>query len=141
MGIPNIWRKKGAYYALEGTVCRECGAKWFPPREVCAECSSLDMERHSFRGKGSIVTYTVVRTKMQDPEGVHLDIPSRSVPYVVAIVELEDGPCLTAQIVDCSPEDVRIGMNVEMVFRRIVERGKGGLVHYGYKFRPAKQKG
>ena len=53
----------------------------------------------------------------------------------MAIVELEEGAKLTTQIVDCNPEDVEIGDEVEMVFRKIREEGDDGVISYGYKFR------
>ena len=56
-------------------------------------------------------------------------------PYVLAIVELDEGPRLTAQLV-CSPDEVRIGMRVRPVFRRISADGESGVIHYGTKFAP-----
>ncbi len=58
-------------------------------------------------------------------------------PYIMAIVEMEEGVRVTAQIVDCKPEDVKIGMKVEAIFRRMGAEGKSGLIRYGYKFRPS----
>jgi uncharacterized OB-fold protein len=60
------------------------------------------------------------------------------VPYIMAIIQLDEGPRITAQIVDCSIEDVKIGSRVEMVFRRLGEDGKAGIIYYGYKFRLCK---
>jgi uncharacterized OB-fold protein len=58
------------------------------------------------------------------------------VPYTVAMVKLEEGPMVTAQLTDVDPEEVRIGMPVEMVTRKLYEEGERGVIHYGYKFRP-----
>ena len=58
-------------------------------------------------------------------------------PYSVALVKLEEGPTVTAQLTDLGPEPVHIGMPVEMVTRRIKEDGdERGMLIYGYKFRP-----
>jgi len=57
-------------------------------------------------------------------------------PYAVGIVELEDGVRLTAQIVDCSFDELRVGLPVKIEFRRIYEEGKAGIICYGYKFVP-----
>jgi len=57
-------------------------------------------------------------------------------PYTVALVKLEEGPMLTAQLTDVDPDEVRIGMPVEMVTRKISEDGEAGQILYGYKFRP-----
>jgi uncharacterized OB-fold protein len=57
-------------------------------------------------------------------------------PYTVALIKMDDGPMVTAQLTDVDHEDVRIGMRVEMVTRKIREEGSEGLIVYGYKFRP-----
>ncbi len=56
-------------------------------------------------------------------------------PYVLAIVQLDEGPRLTAQIV-CDPLDVKIGMRVRSVFRKLGEEGQDGVIYYGTKFVP-----
>jgi uncharacterized OB-fold protein len=56
-------------------------------------------------------------------------------PYVVAIIKLEEGAQITSQIVDCDPDMVEIGDDVEMVFRKIKEEGEAGVISYGYKFK------
>jgi len=58
------------------------------------------------------------------------------VPYTVALVKLEEGPLVAAQLTDVDAEEVRIGMPVEMVTRKLREYGEDGLIVYGYKFRP-----
>jgi uncharacterized OB-fold protein len=58
------------------------------------------------------------------------------VPYVVALVQLEEGPMVTAQLTDVSPDQVTVGMPVEMVTRKVREFGEDGVLLYGYKFRP-----
>ncbi|MDF1539559.1 MAG: OB-fold domain-containing protein, partial [Candidatus Thorarchaeota archaeon] len=60
----------------------------------------------------------------------------RQMPYVIAMVELDEGPRLTAQIVNIDPEDVKIGMRVRACFRKITEQGHEGIIVYGYKFEP-----
>ena len=57
------------------------------------------------------------------------------VPYPIAIIKLEEGPQVTAQIVDCDLDEVKIGMKVESTFRRIQDDGYTGAIYYGYKFR------
>ena len=59
-------------------------------------------------------------------------------PYTVALIKLDEGPIVTAQLTDLGDEDVRIGMPVEMVTRRLRSDGdERGMLVYGYKFRPA----
>jgi hypothetical protein len=57
-------------------------------------------------------------------------------PYTVALVKLEEGPLVTAQLTDVAPNEVEIGMPVEMVTRKLRTQGDEGLIIYGYKFRP-----
>jgi len=59
------------------------------------------------------------------------------VPYVMAIIELDEGVRLTGQVIDCKPDDVKIGMRVAATFRKLGEDGRAGIIHYGYKFVPA----
>jgi uncharacterized OB-fold protein len=58
-------------------------------------------------------------------------------PYLVALVQLDGGPRVTAQLTDVEPSEVRIGMPVERVVRRLRALGPEGYLVYGYKFRPA----
>jgi uncharacterized protein len=61
----------------------------------------------------------------------------RNAPYTVAVVALDEGPMVTAQLTDLGEEPVQIGMPVEMVTRKIREDGeRKGIIVYGYKFRP-----
>ncbi|HPX78441.1 MAG TPA: OB-fold domain-containing protein, partial [Methanobacterium sp.] len=75
-------------------------------------------------------TYSVIHTPSDD-----FKILS---PYIVAIIELEEGAKITSQIVDCGEDDVEIGDEVEMVFRKIKAEGEEGVISYGYKFKLSK---
>ena len=75
-----------------------------------------------------MITFTVIRTASEQFE--------QMTPYVLAIIELDEGPRLTGQVV-CSPEEVRIGMRVRPVFRRIGADGESGVIYYGTKYAPA----
>ena len=131
MGVARFWREQDNRYNLIGAKCGKCGRVYFPPPKMCKDCHRLSigkMERHQIKGRGKVVSYTVVH------EGPH-DLKMQ-IPYIMAIIEMDDGPRLTAQLVDCEPGDVKIDMVVEAVFRKINEEGKSGVIHYGYKFRP-----
>ena len=134
MSVARFWRENRTRYTLTGNMCPECGRKYFPPREVCPVCHRKSVGRmveFTFSGRGRIYSHTTVHQ-------VPADFAFQR-PYVIALVELEEGPMVTAQIVDVDPEDVHIGMPVEMVFRRIREEGPEGVIQYGYKFRPSSQ--
>jgi hypothetical protein len=128
-GVAQVWRRFDSIYNLIGTHCSNCGTYYFPPRLVCPECRRKGkLEKYKYKGLGKIHTFSIVR---QAPENF-----KRQVPYVVAQVQLDEGPRLTAQIVNIDPEDVRIGMRVRVCFRKITEYGEGGIIVYGYKFEP-----
>jgi hypothetical protein len=128
MNIPRHWRFQSQRYRLVGEVCNRCGAKLFPPRDVCPECSKPAYEPFQFSGNGEVYSYT---TLYNAPEGFE-----EFVPYTVALVKLEEGPMLTAQLTDVEPDEVQIGLPVEMVTRKVREEGEDGMIVYGYKFRP-----
>ncbi len=130
MGLPTHWRLKNQRYNLTGEVCRTCGARLFPPRDVCPECSRPAYEPFTFSGKGEIYSYS---TLYQSPDGYE-----EFVPYTVALVRLEEGPLVTAQLTDVDTDEVQIGMPVEMVTRKMREYGEDGVIVYGYKFRPSR---
>jgi len=126
--VARFWRKIPQRYNLAGTQCTTCGRYFFPPRNLCPDCRRAGkIRQHRFSGLGKVVTYTVIRSASEQFE--------QMTPYVLAIVELDEGPRLTAQLV-CSPDEVRIGMRVRPVFRRISADGESGVIHYGTKFAP-----
>ena len=59
-------------------------------------------------------------------------------PYTVALIKLDEGPIVTAQLTDIESDDVQIGMPVEMVTRKLRTDGEEGMIVYGYKFRPVR---
>ncbi|RLJ10277.1 MAG: transcriptional regulator [Candidatus Aenigmatarchaeota archaeon] len=127
--VPFHWRRFKERYHLIGSVCENCGSYFYPKRSICPKCRRKGkLKDYKFSGKGRIYSYTVIRVP---PSGF-----DEYVPYVVAIVELEEGCKIASQIVDCDPEDVRIGMPVKACFRKIREENKSGIILYGFKFRP-----
>ncbi|NOX90861.1 MAG: Zn-ribbon domain-containing OB-fold protein [Calditrichaeota bacterium] len=128
MDIPRYWRLKNQRYRLEGAVCQNCGHKSFPPRMVCPQCKSKDLKSVRFNGKGIVYSYTILYQTSERYE--------EYVPYIVALIDLEDGPRITAQLTDIDLNQVKIGMPVEMVIRKYFEEGETGPIVYGYKFRP-----
>lgn len=130
MDIPRHWRLRKQRYALVGEVCEHCQAKVFPPRDLCPECGEEAKTLYAFSGKGEVYSYTTV---FEAPTGF-----DQGVPYTVAMVKLEEGPLVTAQLTDLEDKQVEIGMPVEMVTRRLRSAtDERGMLVYGYKFRPA----
>lgn len=129
MEIPRHWRLKHQRYQLVGEVCPHCEAKIFPPRDVCPECGDEAKTLYTFSGRGEVYSYTTV---YDAPAGFE-----EQAPYTVALVKLEEGPLVTAQLTDTSEAEVQIGTPVEMVTRRLRSDGdERGMLVYGYKFRP-----
>ena len=129
MEIARHWRLKEQRYNLLGTACPKCGKKSFPPRDVCPSCGSEATTAFAFNGKGEVFSYTTI---YEAPAGY-----DETAPYTVALVKLEEGPLVTAQLTDLGDQPIEIGMPVEMVTRRLRQDGdERGMLIYGYKFRP-----
>jgi uncharacterized protein len=111
MEIPRHWRLKKQRYNLVGEVCPHCEVKIFPPRDVCPECGKEAKTEFAFSGKGEVYSHTTI---YDAPAGYETQTP-----YTVALVKLEEGPVVTAQLTDLGEEPVEIGMPVEMVTRRL----------------------
>jgi uncharacterized OB-fold protein len=131
MQVPRHWRIQKQRYSLVGEVCESCGNKIFPPRDICPECEAPAKTPFQFSGRGEVYSYSSV---YHPPEGF-----DEFAPYMVALVKLEEGPMVAAQLTDVEREKVEIGMPVEMVTRRLREDGSKGMIVYGYKFRPVLQ--
>jgi hypothetical protein len=97
--------------------CNACGVVIWYPRTVCPQCSSTDVGWFEASGKGSIYSYTLVR---------RAGGPWREVvPYVLAYVELEEGPRVLTNIVGAQPADLDVGRAVEAVFE---DTGEGNAL-------------
>jgi uncharacterized OB-fold protein len=88
--------------------CPDCGRRQFYPRAVCTGCGG-DPEWERASGRGAVHTFTVVRQSYAKPFRDEL-------PYVVAMIELDEGPMLMSNVTDCPVHDVRIGLLVEAHF-------------------------
>ncbi len=96
-----------------------------------APSRELVEQTQPFRGTGTVYTYSLMYNV---PQGFE-----EQKPYVIAIVQLDEGPMVTAQLTDINHDTVAIGMRVEMVTRKLREEGSEGQIVYGYKFRPLLQ--
>lgn len=132
VSIPTYWRSLPQRYRLVAGECKSCGKISFPQRRLCTECGEEDFKEVKLSGDGEVFTYTVIARGAAPPE---FAVQQRKVgPFVVAIVKLNEGPKIVAQLTDCDPSDVTIGMRVESVIRKIYEQE--GVIRYGFKFRP-----
>jgi hypothetical protein len=132
MEIPRHWRLRQQRYGLVGEVCQHCEAKIFPPRDICPSCGQEAKTLYAFSGKGEVYSYTTI---YEAPAGY-----DENAPYTVALVKLNEGPLVTAQLTDLGDQPIQIGMPVEMVTRKLRQDGdERGMLVYGYKFRPVLQ--
>ena len=82
----------------------------------------------SLSGRGEVYSFS---TMYNAPHGFE-----EQKPYTIALIKLDEGPMVTAQLTDVNSGDVAIGLRVEMVTRKLREEGAEGQIIYGYKFRP-----
>ena len=90
---------------VEGTVCKDCGAKYFPPRADCAKCFSKNMDWFEMPKKGKLETFT---TAYYAPFGFEADPP-----YAMGVVDFGGGMKLFARMAKgIKPEDLKVGADV-----------------------------
>lgn len=129
--VAKEWREIPGRYNLRGTRCPVCGKIFFPSRSICPNCRRASigkMETYDVCREGEIYTFSVI-----------YDAPENNVlikPYVVAMVKTDDGVMISSQITDVNPADVKIGMKVRAVLRKIGSDGQTGVIRYGFKFVP-----
>ena len=103
--------------------CNECDVIIWYPKLFCSECGSFDISWVEASGKGSIYSFTINRRGQGD---------YRDMAYVLAYVELEEGPRVLTNIVDCDPETLSVGQAVQVVFHPTAD-GSAALP----RFKPA----
>ncbi|MGB8691880.1 MAG: Zn-ribbon domain-containing OB-fold protein [Steroidobacteraceae bacterium] len=89
--------------------CADCGAAQFYPRAFCTHCSGSKVRWVRASGRGTLASYTIVHRAVSQAYAAE-------VPYVVALVSLEEGPMMMSNVIGCSPGDLRVGMSLQVVF-------------------------
>lgn len=91
--------------------CHSCRKTYFPPRPFCPECASRDVAMFRASGRGRLYSYVIH----------HRPVPGFTPPYAIAVVELDEGPRMMTNIVDCpqTPEALQLDMPVEVAFEKI----------------------
>jgi hypothetical protein len=91
--------------------CNSCDKVYFPPRPFCPECGSRDVKVIKASGKGRLYSYIIN----------HLPAPGFEGPFAVAIVELEEGPRLMTNILECeqTPKALQLDMPLEVTFEKL----------------------
>ncbi len=89
--------------------CSACGKHQFYPRIICANCMSDQLEWTKASGRGTVATYTVV-TRAVSPAY------AADAPYVIALIDLEEGPRMMSNVIGCDAGEVKSGMAVMVTF-------------------------
>ena len=107
---------------LMGCKCKGCGALYLPPRPICIECYSSDMEWVEMKGKGKLAAFTAIYV---GPPSMVAEGFNRKNPYCVGVVEFEEGVKIDARIegVDTkNPETIKVGI---LLTAKFLHRGEG----------------
>jgi 3-hydroxy-3-methylglutaryl CoA synthase len=123
--LPWLWRDRKQILSLYGSKCRGCSTIFFPIQRVCDECLKKDdfEEVRLSDKRGKVFTFNVDNLA-----------PGPESPVVITIVDLQGGGRLRLEMTDCDPKEVKIGMDVELTFRKM--HNAMGINHYFWKSRP-----
>ncbi len=91
--------------------CSDCGHRQFYPRLICSECSSRDVDWVEACGSATIKSFTIMRMAISPAY-------ESDIPYVIALVSLDEGPTMMTNVVNCDLEALAIGMDLQVQFRR-----------------------
>ncbi len=101
-------------HRLQFQRCRDCGSLRWPPAFICPECHSSDSQWVQVSGRGRIVTYAVIhrayRKEFKD-----------DLPYVTAVIELDEGVRMLSNVVGCDPAQLACDMRVDLVWEDVTE--------------------
>lgn len=108
------WWEAAAEHRLVVQRCAACQATRLPPAPVCAECRSADFNWQEVPGAGSVYTFTIVHRPIA---------ADQQLPFVIAVVALEDagGVRMISNLVQVDPDEVEVGMPVEVVWEDMSE--------------------
>ncbi len=125
LSATSLWRERDQNLRFYGSKCKVCGLVDHPPQRVCSRCQSKDQFEliRLAEKKGKIYTYTM-----------DYMISEVDVPMVIAIIDFDDEGRVAALLTDRNVEDVRVGMPVEMTFRKLFQ--SAGIHNYYWKAMP-----
>jgi uncharacterized OB-fold protein len=99
---------------MELPFCLKCQQFFFYPRPFCPTCWSSEYEVRPVSGKGKVWSYTIVRF----PLGANAGWKTR-LPYVVALIDLDEGVRIMSNVVGCPPEEVKCGLSVGLRYEEM----------------------
>jgi len=128
--VPFLKLPEGGDPYLEGLKCKQCSAVYVGDRSHCSKCGARDsMQPTRLSNRGSLYVFSIV----------HRSFPGVEVPYVSAIVDLEGGGTVKGNLINVepSPEKIKLGMPVEVVFKDALGRkDREGNSYVSYFFQP-----
>ncbi len=89
--------------------CTQCNEFQFYPRIICTKCTSENLEWVKATGRGRVLTFTIIRRAVSEAYAA-------DVPYVIALIQLDEGPKMMSNVVQCDPETLVVGSPVQVVF-------------------------
>jgi uncharacterized protein len=105
--------------------CSKCGTVNFHPKPWCIECGCRDLPWTEMKSEGTVYSYTISRMVAMNYKGWEAELP-----VLFCLIDIDDGARMYAQVTDCTPEDIHIGMRVSVYLEDISE--EAGIP----KFRP-----
>lgn len=101
---------------LVAQTCPRCGSTDFPPKPWCVDCGSRALEWRQLAGTGTVYSHSVASAVMMNLPGWKPDLP-----LIMCLIDVDDGPRMYAQLTDCAPSEVKIGMRVRVHFENYDE--------------------
>ncbi len=114
---------------LEGQRCGDCGAIFLGERSTCSNCGVREnLKPHKLANSGVLYVYSIV----------HRSFPGVEVPFVSAVVDLDGGGTVKGNLINVepTPEKIRMGMPVEVVYRVAPAKDRDGNEYLSYYFQP-----
>ena len=121
---------------LMGSKCKKCGELFIPPRKLCSNCLSTELDWIEFSGKGVLETYSLVHVGARyfSDQGYAM-----RKPYCFGIIKLEEGPRVSAHVVgptkdwEYDPANFKIGMPLKVKFLKVEIEGKETKIDLGFE--------
>ena len=120
-----LFEKKGKESALLAIKCQSCQQVFFPAREICLNCYSIDLVKHRLCRTGKLYSFTIV----------HIPSKNYEAPYAIGWIELSDRTRIFSQIRGWQERSLRTGMPMQLSIEKLWE--EENLEILGYVFRPA----
>ena len=116
-----------------GSKCKNCGAMYVPPRKICVKCNSTDFEWIEMSGKGKLAAFSCigVGTTFMVNKGY-----SMKKPYCFSVVELDEGPMISGQLVgvdESKPDTIKVKMPVKVTFLETEIKGDEPRIDLGFE--------